>query len=544
MRGKIVNLCIGFMNLLFGILLIIYTVKVPQDKTLMTVQENFVVQKIIIFVYFLLGMIVLTDAIQYYNHRRDTVFNTGYLIGIFSLSFIFIKEPIISSFSIICGLIVIIKSIKENLVEIDNTIALSISALIIVTTVIVSGISLKYDFIGEHIKNKENKNELAYSNDYFKYITELGIQDVYINVKKDGKYGYINQNGEVVIDFLYDYASPFVGITAYNKHFDIALVCQNGSTYIILKNGRKVLSYRTESSDQNYLSKIEELKNVYENILGQKDKMQFEVQKITDNINKVPVYQEISSDYTYRYDYNDEYDLIVTQSNLGLGDKYELAKKDDLGIKIQLNAKNLCYDSSFLYLFSNGTIPFYDISKKVQGWFTSYGKKNEMTGKAQILEFIDDKILLKNYNNHTIYFIDNSGRMLSEAFKDIYIYSDRYIVKNQDSKYKVIDKDFNKVFEEEYDIINPCLITCNLYLSMDVDSGIEFNDYGFAIMKWKLLNYNGEVILDDIEQIYDEYYQISNDKSIPFANRYSEFIEKLKDIKYDFVGDSFYLIYK
>ena len=44
MRGKIVNLCIGFMNVLLGILIIIYTIKVPQDKTLMTVQENFVLQ--------------------------------------------------------------------------------------------------------------------------------------------------------------------------------------------------------------------------------------------------------------------------------------------------------------------------------------------------------------------------------------------------------------------------------------------------------------------------------------------------------------------
>ena len=36
MRGKIVNLCIGFMNLLFGVLVIIFTIHVPQDKTLMT----------------------------------------------------------------------------------------------------------------------------------------------------------------------------------------------------------------------------------------------------------------------------------------------------------------------------------------------------------------------------------------------------------------------------------------------------------------------------------------------------------------------------
>ena len=544
MRGKIVNLCIGFMNLLFGVLVIIFTIHVPQDKTLMTIQENYVVKNIILYIYIILSTIVFTDAIQYYNHRRDTVFNTGYLIGIFSISFIFIKEPIIASFSILCGLIVIVKSIKENLVELDNTVAISISTLIMVAIVIISAVSLRYSSIGEHIKNKENKNELAYKSDYFKYITELGIEDVYINIKKDGKYGYINQNGEVVIDFLYDYASPFVGITAYNKHFDIALVCQNGSSYIILKNGRKVLSYRTESSDDNFSAKLEELQYIYENTLGQTEKMQYEIQKVSNNINKVPIYQEISSDYTYRYDYNEEYDLIVTQSNLGLGDKYELAKKNDLNIKITLDAKNLPYDSSYLYLFSNGSIPFYDISKRVQGWFTSYGKKNEMSGKAQILDFIDDTILLKNYNDATIYFIDGTGRMLSDTYKDIYIYSDRYIVKNNNSKFMVINKEFNKIFDEEYDVINPCLITQNLYLCMNTDSGIEFNDYGFAIMKWKLVNYNGDVILDDIEQIYGEFYQISSDKSVAYANRYSDFIEELKDIKYDFVGDNFYLVYK
>ena len=37
------------------------------------------------------------------------------------------------------------------------------------------------------------------------------------NVKIDGKYGYINQNGETVIDFKYDYASPFIKIVQYNK---------------------------------------------------------------------------------------------------------------------------------------------------------------------------------------------------------------------------------------------------------------------------------------------------------------------------------------
>ena len=273
MRGKIVNLCIGFMNLLFGILIVAFTMYVPQDKTLLTVQESFVVTWIVRAMYVVMALVAVIDAIQSYNHRSDTVFNTGYIIGIFTISFIFIKEPIIATFSIISGLIILFKSLKENLVELDSTAAISISIVVMAATAIIGLFTLTYSSIGQSIKNKENKNELSYKEDYFKYITELDIDEAYIHVKKDGKYGYINQNGEVKIDFIYDYASPFVEITVYDKKFHIALVCNDGSTEVILKNKRKVMSYRSESSDENYKAKLEELENIYTNTLHQTEKM-------------------------------------------------------------------------------------------------------------------------------------------------------------------------------------------------------------------------------------------------------------------------------
>ena len=107
MRGKIVNLCMGFMNLLFGALIIVFTMCVPQDKTLMTVQENFIVGYIIKGIYLIMVAVACIDAFQSYNLRTDTTFNTGYIIGIFSLSFIFIKQPAIAAFSIISGIIVL-----------------------------------------------------------------------------------------------------------------------------------------------------------------------------------------------------------------------------------------------------------------------------------------------------------------------------------------------------------------------------------------------------------------------------------------------------
>ena len=546
MRGKIVNLCIGFLNILFGVLLLVYTLNVPQDQTLLTVQENFVAKIILFAIYAVLAVVFAIDVIQYYNHVKDNTFKTGYMIALFAISFIFIKQPAIASFTIISGIIIVFNSLRENLVEIDSTTAISVTVLVMAVIVILMGVSLSYKQIGNYIKDKENENELEYKSTFFKYITELGIDDVYINLKRDGKYGYINQDGNVVIDFKYDYASPFVKIVQYNKIFDIALVCEDGRSKIILKNEREVMTYRTESSDENYSAKWQELENIYKQTLGQGTDMETEVPYITNSITRVPAYKEdFEKEYTYRYDYNEEYDVLVTQSTLGLGDKYELAKKDNLEIKLELDAKNLSYDEHYLYLFSNGTIPFYDIANREQGWFTHYGKKNSMMGKAQILDFFGERMLIKNYNDKTTYFIDENGEMLSEAYRNIYICKnkERYIVKTLENKYKIIDTDYNKVIENEYDVLDAYLANYGLYIVTNVDEEIEFNDYGFAKMNFSIINSNGDVIIDDVEQVYKNFYQISNDKSVAYATRYSQFLDNLKSIEYNFVGDSFYKNY-
>lgn len=546
MRGKIVNLCIGFLDILFGVLILVYTLNVPQDQTLLTVQEYSVTRIILFAIYGVLAIVFAINLIQYYNHIKDNTFKTGYMLALFVISFIFIKQPAIASFTILAGIIIVFNSLKENLVEIDSTTAISVAVLVMAAIVLLMAFSLSYKQVGNYIKDKENENETEFKPTFFKYITELGIDDIYINVKKDGKYGYINQNGDIVIDFKYDYASPFVKIVQYNKIFDIALVCIDGRSQIILKNERLVMSYRTESSDDNYAAKMQELENVYKQILGQGTEMETEVPYVTSNITRAPAYlEDFDTEYTYRYDYNDEYDVIITKSSLGLGDKYELAKKDNLDIRIKLDANNLAYDEHYLYLFSNGTIPFYDLSNREQGWFTNYGKKTSMTGKAQILDFFDDKILIKNYNDKTIYFIDGNGEMQSEAYRNIYVSKDkeRYIVKTINNKYKIIDKDYNKVIENEYDVLDPYLANYGLYIVANLEDDIEFNDYGFAKMNFSIINANGDVLIDNLEQIYKNYYQISNDKSIAYATRYSQFLDDLKSIEYHFVGDNFYSNY-
>lgn len=540
MRGKIVNLCIGGMNIIFGVLILVYTIYIPQELVDLTMQELSVTTAIKKAIYMILAFVVIIDVVQYRNCADNSKLKTAYLFGFFALSFILIREPAIATFSIISGILVMIETGRDTVVDIDSTTGISIVGVIIVTIVILIGISFFYQNIGEYIKNQENKNNQEYSSDYFKYVTELDITDVYINVKKDGKYGYINQNGDVVIDFIYDYASPFVKITKFDKNFQVALVCENGTSKIIMKNKRMVLSYRSETSEENYEAKAKELEDIYKNTLEQTEDMEFEVVPKTKMTQVAKKYDEVAEDYTYRYDYNEEYDILVTQSNLGLGNKFELAKKDDLNIRLTLDCENLDYDENYVYLYSNATIPFFDVSNKEQGWFTRYGKKNVMKGKAHILDYKEGKILIKNYNDETIYWIDENGEMLSEVYQEIYILEDRYIVKNTNHKYVVLDQNFNKIFEEEFDCMDPYLASLGLYVVANTNEAIEFNDYSFAKMNWRLLNSNGETILDGIEQIYTNYYPISKDKEMPYVTRYEQFLTQLKKTDFQFVGDKFY----
>ncbi len=273
MRGKVVNLCIGGMNIVLGFLLLVYTIYMPKEITEFTVQELTVKGNLLNAIYVLLILVFLINLLQYRNNRDNGRMKTGYLFGFFTLIFFLIKEPAISLFPIISGIIVFLGTLKDTIVERDSTTGISIVALMIAAIMITMGATFFYKNIAQSIKNRANKDSQAYKSDYFRYITELDIQDAYINVKKDGKYGYINPNGDVVIDFKYDYASPFVNIMMYNKNFQVALVCQEGTSKVIMKNERVVMTYRSESADENYEAKEKELDDIYTNILRSRRKM-------------------------------------------------------------------------------------------------------------------------------------------------------------------------------------------------------------------------------------------------------------------------------
>lgn len=542
MRGKVVNFFMALLNLLMGLTILVYMLKIPVDITELTVQEYKIVNIIRIITYIVLGLTTVLNIINYFFNNRNSVRKTGYLIAVFSISFIFIKEWPIAIFGILSSMIIMFSTLRERWVEVNSTTAISIIGILIIVCLVVSGICFIYRNLGAYILKKENENELAYKQNYFQYITELDITDPYINVKKNGLYGYITPSGNVVIDYQFDYASPFVNINVYDKNFQVALVCKDGSTWIIMKNLRKVLTYRSESMDEDFDAKKEELQDIYYNTLKQTEPMQYEVNVQISNIHKVPVYKEESTSYTYRYDYNDEYDVIITKSSMGFGDTYELAPKDNIDFRISLECEKLCYDENYLYILGNGLIPFYDLEDNKQGWFTQYNNKITLRGKAQILEIVGDYILIHNHNNDTIYFIDNDGNIVSDVYKEIFIYNnERYIVKNSKNKYMVINSEFEKVFDSEWDFVDTSLLSIGLYVFGTTSGVIDFNDYNYSEnMKLSVLDENGRVVAGDVEQVYNKYYSISSDETLKYSQRYSDFLNGLKVLNYRFVGDEFY----
>jgi len=95
MRGKVVNLCVGAMNIVLGFLLLVYTIYMPKEITEFTVQELTVKSNVLNAIYVLLILSFLIDLFQYRNNRDNARMKTGYLFGFFTIIFLFSLVSII-----------------------------------------------------------------------------------------------------------------------------------------------------------------------------------------------------------------------------------------------------------------------------------------------------------------------------------------------------------------------------------------------------------------------------------------------------------------
>ena len=200
-------------------------------------------------------------------------------------------------------------------------------------------------------------------------------------------------------------------------------------------------------------------------------------------------------EYPYRYPFNDEYDIYITVAQSGGKNRYEFLKRENPNIKVSIDCDSLKFDDKNLYVFSNGFLPFYKLSEGIQGWYTKETKRVELEGNLQILEFFDNQILIKNYDKNVFYFTNENGEQISPNYKDIFVLDDAYIVKNEQNKYMIIDSKFNKVWEAEYDYMNPMLLDQGIIICANLPLRVNFNASGFpSNIEYDLLDTSGNKI--------------------------------------------------
>lgn len=542
MRGKLVNAIVGGMNFVFGILALLFKFYLP-SLSVATQQEIKVVTEVNSYVFILMIVVALFNFVTLIFNCKDKVFLFSYVLAILSSCFYFLDFNYIGVLYILAALLIEIQVLRENVIFTNSTIYIVCVSVVIVAIGIAAVNLLTYKDRVEKIVKQEAKGYVEYQESYFKNISVLDEDaEFYINVKRDGKWGYVNSNGDVKIDFEYDYASPFITISKYDKNFDIALVCKDDVSSIILKNKRNVMTFKNEISIDDYDAQFQKLKDLYVDTFKQTDDIENNINLVdTSNMKSIDAYEGFS----YRYPFNDEYDIYITVSQIGGKNRYEFLKKDNPNIKVSIDCDNLKFDERHLYVFSNGYLPFYKTSENIQGWYTKETKRVEINGNIQILDFFDQNILMKDYDSETVYFANEGGERISPVYKDIFVLNEMYIVKNEENKYIIIDKNFNKVLDIEYDYMNPILLNKGILICANLPAKVNFNSYGFPNnINYDLIDvYGKKITLKNVDgsvidnPSYTEVFYLSNKKTV---SNYDSYISNLTDIKYDFVGDEFY----
>ena len=539
MKGKKTNIFLGILNIILGLLLIMYVwYMLHNNKLELTRHQRFVmnIEHNIIF-----GISVVICFINFvfsiFNMKKGYYF-VFYLFSLVGIITFFTPTYIYPIFTIISGILIIRTLSKNNYIEKDNFFASTI-IIIMMGIIGLSAISLsQYKKIAEYIKKREDINLTAYNPEYFKYVEEIPDKSIYINVKLNGKYGYINKSGETKIDFKYDYATPFYKIRAYDKTFELAAVSTKNTTDVIMKNERKVMSYNSEYANEDHEGKRDEFVKILKDVIGEKNP-ELEVSNKYNGFATRNIYEDTKNSNEKRYQFTDKYDVLIQKSEITEKEIYTLVTKRDLlknskskGDYIKLNAEQLIHDDNYLYVYNNGFLPYFSPSKKEQGWFNLEGKKYTLNNNVQIEVFEDKRLAIKRKPRKITYFASNEDedlKAISPIYKEVIPDGDNYIVKNMNEKWQIVDKNFQPRTKLEYDIFISTLITEGIYIFANIDNGIEIDDYGYAKLKYTMIDRNLNVIGTNLEEMYNFNIKYLNRNS---DEEYRRYIEKLKDPRY------------
>ena len=422
--------------------------------------------------------------------------------GVIVLSILYIFDVIGVYWNIISVLMQLIyihyqeKNIEESKsTKITNIILYYILQIILVVSFL--GIILTSLGITKVNDSKWEKELINLYND-IENLQGAKTKEIYIPVEKNYKYGFVDSKGQEKIKCQYDRVSYFNQVEINNELYYIALAKKDNKFYIISKtNNNFIISGNLEKYLQTIdehlektmtksINKQEDYRKGYLQIFeflfqvstkGEKELTQQTIEK--SNITNTITLNEKSAKYYYN---NTNFSMIIEPINDDMNNydkyNYENYYNEDVNTsylsssntkhKVTIYKTSGGYETSVIYLpgfneyngtldiFLNGYIEFKDEENEKNGWFDDKGNKITVPNTYTIYDIKDNKAILEVYNideNAEFYYIiiDMTGKILLKTTA-IDVYDDMYLVKNENNKMVLLDKDLN-VISNEYDKI-------------------------------------------------------------------------------------------
>lgn len=331
-------------------------------------------------------------------------------------------------------------------------------------------------------KINENKIEEPLNQLYNNIKSMRGAENskLLIPVKKDNKYGFIDEDEEEKISCQYDRVSFFYEVEIDNSNYYVALAKNNDEFYLISKSNDNAV---IEGDLKKYLQGIENnlesmVTNEYDlegdytdgyvyyfgialkEFIGIKKMSYQELEN--NNENSITLIEEENYD-SYKYYYNNgNYSMEIEPI-------YDDYKYYNVKCKVTITKisgekeESTVYLPGFndyegsLYTFSNGYIEFENEEGTRRGWYDDDGNQVTIPIDFEIIDIKDNKAILQIFNVEDENFganfiiIDMTGKTLLRS-QIVDVYDDKYLIKNSNGKMVFVDSELREI-SNEYDKI-------------------------------------------------------------------------------------------
>lgn len=498
----------------------------------------------IIFAAILLVPLILTLIINLiyifknWHNKKSMFMNILTIVAIItSISLLFALE--ISNFIYIISvvalsgiLLLIFNKSEEDTKKHKVIFSIMIINIVIMFISCIGFLYLKSNFQVTYANNEKNMLKTIMQ-------SSTNTNSIPIKAKKSGKYGYIDSNGNTIIDFIYDDCSDFIEILNLktNEKYYVAEVSIENELRFITNNNKMICSHKNTKSNRklsvSYFSSqfISDLKK--------------NAAELKTQLN-IPSYQQKNS-----YDY---YNYNIAYAEYEANNIYSFKIINNKGNTIELLynplTKNVIYNnksvtikgklplandaSSYIYYYKNGYIPIYNFEKNNFGWIDLNGQAHYINGKKQILDFSNKYIAIKDYSitsNDKAYLIDYNGNRISDYFKEIRILDKGYLVKKESGKNVYLDDNLKQI-TQEYDIIDSNRITDDILIVSNYNQN-QYNKNSFNIINIK----SGQIVGENYEYISGmEDYKNTSYRTLNYDN----YIKYYNSIIYENINTQFY----